>query len=92
MVNASRAVMSLIGVVTFVFGIIIAIQPASFASSVGFDRANGVFLILVGIVLGIASNVLPLISRGSSISTFSKTNDSTTQQTGLVGAEPIISK
>lgn len=67
--GAGRSSMTFLGVVLLGFGIIVAIQPSSFHSSMGMHASNGVLYIVLGSVLMIAAMVSPVIYDGGRTAT-----------------------
>jgi uncharacterized membrane protein HdeD (DUF308 family) len=58
--GAGRGGMTFLGLVSVVFGIIVAAQPSSFYRHLGIGSGYGVFLIIVGVILVVAAMVAPV--------------------------------
>jgi len=58
--GAGRGGMTFLGLISLVFGIIVAAQPSSFYAHLGIGSGYGVFLIIVGVVLVVAAMVSPV--------------------------------
>ncbi len=60
--DTARSTMAVLGVVLVAFGLIVAIDPAPFATMWGFTTASGVFYTVVGAVLLVAVALSPVFS------------------------------
>lgn len=67
--GAGRGSMSFLGIVLLGFGLVVAIQPSSFHSSLGMHASGGVFYIVCGVVLLVAAMVAPVFFDDSRVST-----------------------
>jgi uncharacterized membrane protein HdeD (DUF308 family) len=58
--GAGRGGMTFLGLISLVFGIVVAAQPSSFYHSLGIGAGYGAFLIVVGIILVLAAMLAPV--------------------------------
>jgi len=63
--DSAKGTMIFFGVVLVAFGLIVAIDPTAFATTWGYTEANGVFYIVVGVILGVAAAISPVFSSRS---------------------------
>ena len=63
--DSAKGTMAFFGVVLVAFGLIVAIDPTAFATTWGYTEANGVFYIVVGVILGVAAAISPVFTPGA---------------------------